>query len=124
MAQDRDQDTSHAARVMADAVRVERIPGVIEFGILERALIDIAENPTDETISLAESVFQVLERDIRRRITDRALAIAHTVANERTGRAAREPVTTEPAAPRRDQRAPARTPSGLLSVLNRIPRVG
>lgn len=111
----RDESTSEAIEILREAAKSERVPGVLEFGILDRALVAARDNPTEANMALADAAFRALDEMVRLRVADRALADAHVVAHERRG----DEVTIAP--PTR-KRPPADT-SGLpplLRVVNRL----
>ncbi|HYD68202.1 hypothetical protein [Azospirillum sp.] len=97
--------TEDALRVLADAVHRERVPGIVEFRLLEHALETATVTPTAENLALAAAAFDALDHDFRQRIIDRAHGLAHAVADQRR-------TTTKP-----DPGRPARSPQGLASPL-------
>lgn len=122
-----DDLTVEAVRVLTDAVRRERVPGIVEFGVLERALSAVTVEPTRENLTVADSVFDTLDSSLQQSIADRAIVIARDVVAERHA-----PVTLEVTpvrAPSPPEQAPATSakPAGqragltpLLSALNRV----
>ena len=52
-----DDLTVEAVHILADAVRRERVPGIVEFGVLDRALTAVAVEPTRENLTVADGVF-------------------------------------------------------------------
>jgi len=75
--------TPNAIRVLADAVHRERVPGIVEFRLLERALETAAVTPTAENLTLAKAAFDALDHDFRHRIIDHAHRLARDVAEQR-----------------------------------------
>lgn len=94
MIRDDDPDTLSALQVLTDAVRRERIPGVVEFRQLEDALKDVATDPTGNRWASADAAFNALEPDLRQRVADRANQLAVKEAeNRRRGMGASPAVT-------------------------------
>lgn len=83
MIRDDDPDTMSALQVLTDAVRRERIPGVVEFRQLEDALKDVATDPSGTRWASADAAFNALEPDIRQRVADRANQLAVKEAENR-----------------------------------------
>lgn len=92
-----DPDLLNAVQVLADAVRRERIPGVVEFRQLEDALKDIGEEPNDVRWATADAAFNALDPDLRQRVADRAQQLAYKEAKVR--REGVGPVVAKPSAP-------------------------
>ncbi|WP_431857508.1 hypothetical protein [Azospirillum sp.] len=86
-----DAEMVEAIRVLTDAVRRERVPGVIEFRQLERALEQAVAQGTEEHLAEAASVFHALDGDFRSRIVNRARALAQAVVDKRHTAAADAP---------------------------------
>ncbi len=86
-----DRETVEAIQILADAVRRERVPGVVEFRQLERALEQAAEQATEEPLAEAASVFQTLDGDLQARIAASAQTLAQTVVEQRATPAVEEP---------------------------------
>ncbi|HRJ60398.1 MAG TPA: hypothetical protein PKZ99_04375, partial [Azospirillaceae bacterium] len=78
-----DPDLLNAVQVLADAVRRERIPGVVEFRQLEDALKEIASEPSDFRWATADAAFNALDPDLRQRVADRAQQLAYKEAKTR-----------------------------------------
>lgn len=127
-----DPDLLNAVQVLADAVRRERIPGVVEFRQLEDALKEIASEPSDNRWATADAAFNALDPDLRQRVADRAQQLAYKEA--KTRRAATPPLSapaqSPPATNTGAQSAPAKQPapppapkkpsaSPFLNALNR-----
>lgn len=108
-----DAEMVEAIQVLTDAVRRERVPGVIEFRQLERALEQAVAQGTEEHLAEAASVFHALDGDFRTRIVNRARALAQAMVDKRHGAAAQTPPLT--AGPRPLQSAGA---SPFLAALN------
>lgn len=112
-----DAETMEAIQVFTDAVRRERVPGVVEFRQLERALEMAIVQGTSEHLNEAASVFHALDRDLRSRIVNRARAMAQAVVDRRHGGAAPPPDGGVPLTP--GQRPPlAQNASPFLAALN------
>lgn len=77
-----------AIRVLADAVHRERVPGIVEFHLLERALETATVTPTTENMALAAAAFHALDPDFRQRIIERARSLARAMADQRREAAA------------------------------------
>lgn len=122
----------NAVQVLADAVRRERIPGVVEFRQLEDALKEIASEPSDNRWATADAAFNALDPDLRQRVADRAQQLAYKEA--KTRRSATPPLSapaqSPPATNTGAQSAPAKQPapppppkkasaSPFLNALNR-----
>lgn len=99
-----DQELLNAVQVLADAVRRERIPGVVEFRQLEDALKEIAAEPSDNRWATADAAFNALDPDLRQRVADRAQQLAYKEAKTRRG-------TAEPAATQSSTVKPAPAPA-------------
>lgn len=93
-----DAETVEAIQVLTDAVRRERVPGVIEFRQLERALEEAVAQGTEEHLAEAASVFHAMDGDFRTRIVARARALAQSVVEKRHAAPA-EPRPPEPRSP-------------------------
>ncbi|WP_448189741.1 hypothetical protein [Azospirillum sp. sgz301742] len=100
-----DRETVEAIQVLTDAVRRERVPGVVEFRQLERALEQAAEQATEEHLAEAASAFRALDGDFQTRIITRAHTLARTVVEQRHAPAAAS--ETPAAAPASAPKAPA-----------------
>lgn len=126
-----DPDLLNAVQVLADAVRRERIPGVVEFRQLEDALKEIGEDPNDIRWATADAAFNALDPDLRQRVADRAQQLAYKEAKVRregvgpvvakppaatTAAAAAAPVTKQQTTQPTAQKTGA---SPFLSALNR-----
>lgn len=125
----------NAVQVLADAVRRERIPGVVEFRQLEDALKEIASEPSDNRWATADAAFNALDPDLRQRVADRAQQLAYKEAKTRRSTPAesapaQNPLTQNPPAPNQTAHsAPAKQPaapppkkpsaSPFLNALNR-----
>ncbi|HYH39385.1 MAG TPA: hypothetical protein VD860_14275 [Azospirillum sp.] len=107
-----DAEMVEAIRVLTDAVRRERVPGVIEFRQLERALEEAVAQGTEEHLAEAASVFHALDGDFRTRIVNRARALAQAVVDKRHGAPSEPPLTAGP----RPQ--PSAGASPFLAALN------
>lgn len=92
-----DREMVEAIQVLADAVRRERVPGVIEFRQLERALEQAVAQGTEEHLAEAASVFHTLDDDFRTRIVARARTLAQAVVDQRHAVTAELPPPHEPA---------------------------
>ena len=92
-----DPDLLNAVQVLADAVRRERIPGVVEVRKLEDALKEIAVDPSENGWATAGAAFNALDPDLRQRVADRAQQLAYKEAKTRRGEAA-APAAASPAA--------------------------
>lgn len=133
-----DPELLNAVQVLTDAVRRERIPGVVEFRQLEDALKEISAEPTDNCWAAADAAFNALDPDLRQRVADRAQQLAYKEAKTRrsdlglgtaaVATAAAAPVvatmtdTTAPmtgGAPPPAKPAPKGGASPFLSALNR-----
>jgi hypothetical protein len=131
-----DPELLNAVQVLTDAVRRERIPGVVEFRQLEDALKEISVEPTDNCWAAADAAFKALDPDLRQRVADRAQQLAYKEAKTRRsdlglGTAAAAPpapspttttATTTPMtgdAPPPAKQAPKAGASPFLSALNR-----
>lgn len=108
-----DPETVEAIRLLADAVRRERVPGIIEFRQLERALEQALAQGTEERLAEASSVFHTLDGDFRTRIVARARTLAQAVVEQRHAATAELPPPAPPAAAPRAQGA-----SPFLAALN------
>lgn len=86
-----DDLTVEAVHILADAVRRERVPGIVEFGVLDRALTAVAVEPTRENLTVADGVFDTLDPSLQQQIADRAIVLAKDMVAERHA-----PVTFEP----------------------------
>lgn len=75
--------TDDAIRVLAEAVHCERVPGIVEFRLLERALETAVVTPTAENLALAAAAFDALDHDFRQRIIDRAHGLAQAAVGQR-----------------------------------------
>lgn len=114
-----DPEMLNAVQVLADAVRRERIPGVVEFRQLEDALKDIAAKPTENSWATADAAFNALDPDLRQRVADRAQQLAYKEAKIRRngdGAQAENAAAADPAA---KAAAPSKSASPLLGALNR-----
>lgn len=109
-----DAETVKAIQVLTDAVRRERVPGVIEFRQLERALEQAVAQRTEEHLAEAASVFHAMDGDFRSRIVNRARALAQAVVDKRrtTAAEAPPPLTAGPRPPQ----SPGASP--FLAALN------
>lgn len=111
-----DPDLLNAVQVLADAVRRERIPGVVEFRQLEDALKEIAAEPSDNRWATADAAFSALDPDLRQRVADRAQQLAYKEAKTRRGATpplnspAQPPAAQPPAAQSAPDGAPAKQP--------------
>lgn len=124
-----DPDLLNAVQVLADAVRRERIPGVVEFRQLEDALKEIASEPSDNRWATADAAFNALDPDLRQRVADRAQQLAYKEAKTRRSAPAESaPPLNAPAPNPAAQSAPAKQPppapkkpsaSPFLNALNR-----
>ncbi len=123
-----DRETVEAIQILTDAVRRERVPGMVEFRQLERALEQAAEQATEEQLAEAASVFQTLDGDFQARIAASAQALAQTVVEQRGTAAVEEPpaeAAPEPEAAPKPVQKPAvprsgrvQGPSPFLAALN------
>ena len=115
-----DREMVEAIQVLADAVRRERVPGVIEFRQLERALEHALAQGTEEHLTEAASVFHALDDDFRGRIIARARALAQAVVDQRHAGTAERPQPAPPAPPLTAGPRPPRTQgaSPFLAALN------
>jgi len=118
MAKATDGRTSEAIDILRDAVKTERVPGVVEFGILDRALSAARAAPTEANMALADAAFRALDEGVRLRVVDRALADARVVVEERKGSRS-DAVTQIPATRRRGERDTSGLPP-LLRAVNRL----
>lgn len=122
-----DPDLLNAVQVLADAVRRERIPGVVEFRQLEDALKEIAVEPSEDGWATAGAAFNALDPDLRQRVADRAQQLAYKEAKTRRGEAAppaaMNPAANNPPAPQPAAPTPAApkkpAASPFLNALNR-----
>jgi hypothetical protein len=113
-----DAETVEAIQVLTDAVRRERVPGVIEFRQLERALEEAVAQGTGERLAEAASVFHAMDGDFRTRIVARARALAQAMVDKRHA-APPEPRSQEPpplTAGQRPPQSPGASP--FLAALN------
>lgn len=114
-----------AINVLTDAVRRERIPGVVEFRQLEDALKEIAADPSKSRWATADAAFNALDPDLRQRVADRAQQLAHKEAKtKRGGDAAKAgaksaPPADEPPNKTAAKPAPKASASPFLNALNR-----
>lgn len=118
-----------AVQVLADAVRRERIPGVVEFRQLEDALKEIASEPSDNRWATADAAFNALDPDLRQRVADRAQQLAYKEAKTRRSAPAESVPAQKPPPPNpAAQSAPVQQPppapkkpsaSPFLNALNR-----
>lgn len=113
-----DPETVEAIRVLTDAVRRERVPGVIEFRQLERALEQAVAQGTGEHLAEAASVFHALDGDFRTRIVARARALAQAVVDKRRSAAATVPADGEPPLAAGPRPPLAQNASPFLAALN------
>ena len=119
-----DDTMVEAIRLLTDAVKTERVPGIVEFRLLERALEEVSRNPTTTLLAHASAAFRALDRDHQILVMNRAEAMAHREAALRR--------VTNFTLDSRDPRPPHRTPkpkpkqaaSPFLSALNGPPRQG
>jgi len=118
MAKATDERTSEAIDILRDAVKTERVPGVVEFGILDRALSAARAAPTEANMALADAAFRALDEGVRLRVVDRALADARIVVEERKGGRS-DAVTQIPVTRRRGERDTSGLPP-LLRAVNRL----
>lgn len=118
MAIPNDERTSEAIEILRDAVKTERVPGVVEFGLLDRALAAVREAPTEANLALADAAFRALAEGVRLRVADRALADARFVAEERKEQSSNA-VTQIPHPRRRVERDTSGLPP-LLRAVNRL----
>jgi hypothetical protein len=109
-----DHETVEAIKVLTDAVRRERVPGVVEFGQLERALEQAARQATEEHLAEAASAFHALDGDFQTRIVSRAQTLAHTVVEQRRAPAAAAPESPVPLP------APAPAPKSAVPRSSRV----
>lgn len=111
-----DDSNAHAVRVLAEAVRRERVPGIVEFVILADALNRALANDDLDELERGSNAFHALDPEYRRRIADRAQILARTEPriSAETLRA------TDPAlrAVKPGRVSPPRSASGFLSALN------
>lgn len=132
-----DPDLLNAVQVLADAVRRERIPGVVEFRQLEDALKEITAEPSDFRWATADAAFNALDPDLRQRVADRAQQLAYKEAKTRRqatpslGAPTQSPAPPPPAAPNPGAQSAAAKPppaapppkkpsaSPFLNALNR-----
>lgn len=115
-----DEPMLDAIRLLADAVRRERVPGIVEFQLLERALDEVARTPHDFLLSHAAAAFRALDLDHRSRVMERAVSMARQVADLRRA-AALSAVLNQAAAPAvaAESKAKAKAASPFLAALNR-----
>ncbi|NYZ16446.1 hypothetical protein HL658_28215 [Azospirillum sp. RWY-5-1] len=102
-----DQQGLRAIRVLAEAVRRERVPGVVEFRLLTGFLEKAIDDSSDEELDLASAAFDALDVEFRRRIADRALVLADQERGDRPT------IDRSPPPPRR-----AKAATGFLTALN------
>jgi hypothetical protein len=124
-----DAPTIDACRILADAVRRERVPDEAAFRRLERSLVVVITQKTDAALAAADGAFRALDGGVRATIAGTAIDLAQTVAEERRqareAEAAAPPVlevpVTEAPVPRgpRKPRPPGSLPA-LLSAVNRV----
>jgi len=124
MAKPLDESTLEACRILADAVRRERVSGVVEFIQLERSLGIAIEERTQSALATADDVFRALDQDVRKTIAGTALGIAQATVKKSRGAPAKpteeDPVTlTRPPRPLRRPRQPSGIPA-LLAAVNRM----
>ena len=110
-----DAETVKALEVLTDAVRRERVPGVVEFRQLERALEHALIQGSGEHLAEAASVFHAMDSDFRTRIVNRARALAQAVVDKRRTDA---PATPEPPSPAAGAHRPQSGASPFLAALN------
>lgn len=101
-----DQQGLRAIRVLAEAVRRERVPGVVGFRLLTGFLEKAIDDSSDEELELASAAFDALDVELRRRIADRALVLA----DEERGDAPTVSLPPKPRAPR--------AATGFLTAIN------
>ena len=102
-----DRETVEAIHVLTDAVRRERVPGVVEFGQLERALEQASRQATEEHLAEAASAFHALDGDFQTRILMRAQTLARAVVEQRRAPAAAAAPESPTLAPTPAPKAPA-----------------
>ncbi|NYZ11257.1 hypothetical protein HL658_01740 [Azospirillum sp. RWY-5-1] len=114
-----DDTMVEAIRLLTDAVKTERVPGIVEFRLLERALEEVARNPTTTLLAHASAAFRALDRDHQILVMKRAETMAHRSADLRR----MTNFTLEGAHPRPPHRAPKpkQAASPFLSALNGPP---
>lgn len=109
-----------AIRLLTDAVKTERIPGIVEFRLLERALEEVARNPTTTLLAHASAAFRALDRDHQILVVKRAEAMAHRAADlRRMTNFTMDGAHGKPA-PRQPRQKKSASP--FLSALNGNPR--
>lgn len=101
-----DQQGLRAIQVFAEAVRRERVPGVVEFRLLASFLEKAMDETSGEELELASAAFDALDVEFRRRIADRALVLADQERGDR-------PAVTLAPKPR-----PPKGATGFLTALN------
>lgn len=117
-----DDNMVEAIRLLTDAVKTERVPGIVEFRLLERALEEVARNPTTTLLAHASAAFRALDRDHQIQVMKRAEAMAHRAADLRR----MTNFTLDGVHPRPPHHAPKpkAAASPFLSALNGPPRGG
>ncbi len=82
-----DEASLCSIEILAEAVDLVCVQGVLELRMLRNALREAAANPSNEAIKTAFAMFSRVDRDYRRRIAHEAL----TLANRQRGRYAPRP---------------------------------
>lgn len=122
MAKKLDEQTIEAVRVLTDAVRFERVPGLVEFNVLEGALAAVINEPTQESLTAAAAMFKTIEPSLQERVARRAKSMAQSVVAERRALAIAAPSLRQTApdekADVRAASAPKQSATPFLSVLN------
>lgn len=117
-----DDNMVEAIRLLTDAVKTERIPGIVEFRLLERALEEVARNPTTTLLAHASAAFRALDRDHQILVMKRAEAMAHRAADLR--RMTNFSLESVHPKPHHRPPKPKQAASPFLSALNGPPRRG
>lgn len=117
-----DDNMVEAIRLLIDAVKTERVPGIVEFRLLERALEEVARNPTTTLLAHASAAFRALDRDHKNHVMRRAEAMAHQAADRR--RTADFTLDGASLRPSDHAAQPKQAASPFLSALNGPPRRG
>lgn len=119
-----DPATIDACRILANAVHQVRVPGIVEFGLIERSLDMVVREHSQTAFTTADGAFRTLDRDSRKAIAGTAIGMAHATVAERKKAAtpasaiiAEEPVAEAVTTTRR---LPRRPPSGLPALLTAI----
>ncbi len=72
-----DDDTALCSiQILAEAVEIAFVPGVLELRTLRDALRDAMRNRSPDAVRLAFSAFSRVDREFRQRITHHALSLA------------------------------------------------